>query len=251
MNVKISAGNYNQGIFITLTKRGDEEYQLTHPEAYLNGLYRGSLYVSVSDTCYINCPKTGLKAILVYPEEGWTKVQNKVSGIVCRYDPDNDKYLRVKDVPEKDIVVEFEGSWKEQIYYWLPSGEKSKLGRIKDSNSKKQLLVDLVPMMPVPKLVPPPEQQLPNESRRFWQELTTALQEKRYNDANRIKQTIEQNQRDKAAERKTNSIEWKPRFFTQVTEPDGQPHLTEDGRQTIDGLQKKEFQLKENETLGA
>ena len=251
MNVRISAGNYNQGIFITLANRDNEEYKLTHPEAYLNGLYRGSLYVSVSDTCFITCPKTRLKAILTYPEEGWTKVQNKVSGIVFRYDPDNDKYSRIKDVPDKDIVLEIEGNWKEQVYCWLTSGEKSKLGRSKDSNAKKQLLVDLVPMMPVPKICPPPEEQLPNESRRFWQELTVALQEKRYSDANRIKQVIEQNQRDKTAERKTSNVEWKPRFFTEVTEPEGQPHLTEDGKQTIAGLQKKDFKLKENELVGA
>ncbi|KAI9873175.1 MAG: Oxysterol-binding protein- protein 9, partial [Watsoniomyces obsoletus] len=75
-------------------------------------------------------------------------------------------------------------------------------------------------MMPVPKICPPPEEQLPNESRRFWQELSTAIQEKRYNDANRIKQVIEQNQRDKAAERKASNIEWRPRFFTEITEPD-------------------------------
>ena len=251
MNVRISAGNYNQGIFITLAKRDNEEYRMTHPEAFLNGLYRGSLYVSVSDTCFVTCPKTKLKAILTYPEEGWTKVQNKVSGIVFRYDPKNDKYTRIKDVPEEDILLEIDGNWKEQVCYWLTSGEKSRFGRTKDKGAKKQLLVDVVPMMPVPKIVPPPAEQLPNESRRFWQDLTTALLEKRYNDANKIKQTIEQNQRDKTAERKASNIEWKPRFFKEVTDPEGQPHLSEDGRQTIDGLQKKNFQLKENTVLAA
>lgn len=253
MSVRVTPGNYNQGIFIKLSERGNEEYKLTHPEAYLNGLYRGSLYVSVSDTCFITCPKTGLKAILTYPEEGWTKVQNKVTGIVCKYDPENDIYTRIKDVPEKDVLMKIEGSWKEQVYCWLPSEEKSKLSLSKngDSGAKKQLLVDLVPMMAVPKICPPPEEQLPNESRRFWKDLTAAIMEKRFGDANRIKQTIEQSQRDHTAERKTENIEWKARFFTENTELGGQPHLSDDGRLTMDGMQKKEFVLKENELMGA
>jgi hypothetical protein len=34
-------------------------------------LLRGALSVTVADTCYVTCPKTGLKAILQYLEEGW------------------------------------------------------------------------------------------------------------------------------------------------------------------------------------
>jgi oxysterol-binding protein-related protein 9/10/11 len=193
-----------------------------------------------------------LKTILTYPEEGWTKVQNKVSGIVFRYDPDDDKYTRIKDVPEKDILLKIDGCWKEQIYCWLSSGKESRLDKFKgNGDAKKQLLVDVTPMMPVPKICPPPEEQLPNESRKFWQELTTAIQEKRFGDANRIKQTIEQNQRDKTAERKTNGQEWKVRFFTEATESGGEPHLSEEGKAAIAGMQKREFHLKENEMVGA
>jgi hypothetical protein len=42
-SIRISAGNHNHGIFITLKTRDNEEYQLTHPAAHLGGLLRGLL----------------------------------------------------------------------------------------------------------------------------------------------------------------------------------------------------------------
>jgi hypothetical protein len=42
-NIRVTAGTHNLGIFITLQKWDDEEYQLTHPAAYLGGLLRGTL----------------------------------------------------------------------------------------------------------------------------------------------------------------------------------------------------------------
>ena len=248
-SIRVTSGGFNHGIFVTVDKRG-EEYRLTHPAAYLSGLLKGSLYISVSDTCYVTCEKTRLKAILIYEETGWAfRSQNKVTGVIYNYDPENDKYARVKEVPEKEVLVRMEGVWQEQIYYWFPSGDGKS-----DKNgppADKQLLIDLVPLMPVPKICPPPEEQLPNESRRFWKDVTAAIQERRFGDANRIKQEIEQKQRDKAAERKTQSMEWRPRFFSDVAEDGGQPHLSEDGKLLLAGMQTREFALKEAEVTAA
>ena len=97
--------------------------------------------------------------------------------------------------------------------------------------------------MPVPKIVPPPEEQLPNESRTFWKDVTSAILEKRFGDATRIKQDLEQAQRDKATKRKELNVEFQPRFFTSATESSGKPDLNEEGRQVLDGMQKKAFHL--------
>ena len=246
--VRVVPSGYNRGIFINLAKRDNEEYQLTHVAASLGGLLRGSLAISVADTAYITCPNTKLKAILTYLEEGWVgKSQNKMTGIVYRYDPEDDRYTRIKDVPEKEIVARVEGCWQEQIYYTLVA-EPNKNGASKNGSMvDKQLLVDLVPLMPVPKIVPPPEEQLSNESRRFWQDLTTAMLAKRTADANKVKQDIEQKQRDKAEQRKKDGVEWEPRYFTKVAEDDGKPELTEEGKRLLEGMQKLHFELKEAE----
>jgi len=67
--VKVSPGEYNKGIFITL--RDDEEYHLTHPTATVTGFVSLKMhpYVTVQDYCIIRCPKTRTKALLKYNDE--------------------------------------------------------------------------------------------------------------------------------------------------------------------------------------
>jgi hypothetical protein len=107
-----------------LHNHGDETYNLTHPTAHVGGLLKGSLSITVADTVFVACPKSRLKAILEYQEEGWLgKTKNLMRGVIIRYDPDNDNKSRVKDVKDDDIVARVEGCWHEQIYYTL--GNKS------------------------------------------------------------------------------------------------------------------------------
>lgn len=118
--IKVSPGEHNFGIFITLEKRDNETYQLTHPAAHLGGLLRGALSVSVGEAAFITCPKTKLKCILQYVEDGWLgRAQNRVEGVIFRYDPENDNKTTIKDVPDSDVLVRLGGSWKERIVYTL------------------------------------------------------------------------------------------------------------------------------------
>lgn len=120
----MTPGEHNLGIFVTLARRNNEEYQLTHPAASLGGLLRGSLNVTVGDICFVSCPLTKIKTILHYHEEGWLgKTQNKVEGVIFRYDPDNDTKTRVKDVSDKDVLARVSGNWKDKLYFSL--GPKS------------------------------------------------------------------------------------------------------------------------------
>jgi hypothetical protein len=123
-SIKVTPGEHNLGIFITLAKRDNEQYQLTHPAAHLGGLLRGALSVTVGDQCYVTCAKTKIKTILHYLEEGWLgKTQNKVEGVVFRYDPENDDKTRIRDIPDKDVLARITGNWKEKVYFSL--GPKS------------------------------------------------------------------------------------------------------------------------------
>lgn len=119
-SIKVSPGEHNLGIFITLEKRNNETYQLKHPAAHLGGLLRGTLSVSVGDTAYVTCPETKLKAILNYFDEGWLRGStNKMEGIIFRYDPENDNKTKIKDVPDSDIVVRLSGAWKDKIQFTM------------------------------------------------------------------------------------------------------------------------------------
>jgi hypothetical protein len=133
-SIKVTPGEHNMGIFITLAKRDSEQYQLTHPAAHLGGLLRGSLSVTVGDLCFVTCPKTKIKAILHYLEEGWLgKTQNKVEGVIFNYDPENDIYSKIRDVPEKDVLARVQGNWKDKLYF--SSGSSSKPNVCNNSES--------------------------------------------------------------------------------------------------------------------
>ncbi|CAA9965833.1 oxysterol binding protein [Pyrenophora teres f. maculata] len=244
-SVRVVAGAHNLGIFINLKNRDNEEYQLTHPAAYLGGILRGSLNVSVADSCFITCPKTGLKTILEYQEEGWLgRSQNKVMGAIFKYDPSKDTVMKIKDVPEKDVLARVEGNWQDKVYYTLGSKPYAKV-------PEKNLIIDLNPLDPIPKIVPPLEEQLPNESLKFWDSVTNAIVGKQYGVATTLKTEIEEKQRAKAAERKAADKEWKPRFFTGAVTPIGKPDLTKDGEEALKGLHTENYKLPPNEEYAA
>ncbi len=131
-SIKVMPGEHNLGIFITLEKRDHETYQLTHPAAHLGGILRGALSVSVGDMAFITCPQTKLKAILHYYDEGWLgRSTNKVDGVIFRFDPDKDDKVRIKDVPESDILVRLHGPWKDKIVFTMgPQPVVSSSGRL-------------------------------------------------------------------------------------------------------------------------
>ncbi|OAL46017.1 hypothetical protein IQ07DRAFT_192926 [Pyrenochaeta sp. DS3sAY3a] len=246
-SVRVVAGAHNLGIFITLTNRDDEEYQLTHPAAYLGGLLRGSLSVSVADSCYITCPKTGLKVILEYLEEGWLgRSQNKVLGVIFKYDANNDTITKIKDVPEKDVQARIDGCWQDKVYYTLGNKPFAKV-----PEKERHVIIDLNPLDPIAKLVPPLEEQLPNESLKFWEGVTNAIVGKQFSLATTLKTEIEEKQRAKAAERKEQNKEWQPRFFTGAVTPVGRPDLTKDGEEALKGLHTENYKLAENKEYGA
>ena len=246
-SVRVTPGQYNKGIFITLQQRDNEEYQMTHPAAYLGGFLRGNLYVTVADTCYITCAKTGIKVLLHYLEEGYFgKTQNKVDGVVYKCDVESDKTTRIKDVPDKDILGRIEGVWTDKIYFSYSATPSKKV-----SENDKILLIDVNPLHPIQKTCPPQDEMLPNESRRFWDDVTTAIKNKQFSTATSRKQELEERQRERAAERKTEGKEWQPRFFTTVTEADGKPDLSEEGKVAMLGLHDEKWHLEEPEEYGA
>lgn len=113
------------------------------------------------------------------------------------------------------------------------------------------MLIDLNPLFPVPKIVPSLEEQLPNESRKFWDGVTNAIVNKQYSLATTLKTEIEERQREKAAERKAANKDWQPRFFTGAVTPLGKPDLTKDGEEALKGLHEDRFILEPNNEYGA
>ncbi|KAG6033987.1 hypothetical protein E4U40_004552 [Claviceps sp. LM458 group G5] len=238
-SVKVLPGEHNLGIFISLDKFGGETYQLTHPAAHLGGLFRGTLSVSVSEMAYITCPETKLKAILHYVEEGWLgRTTNKIDGVVFRYDPENDNKSRVQDVPDEDILIRLSGPWREKIVFTIgPRPVKS------TPLEQQYTIVDVAPLHVAPKVLPPEDQQLPNESLTLWGSVTKAIHAKKYSKATELKIELEESQRQKARQREKNKETWQPVFFEHVTGNGGKPDLTEKGRQVLERAQKGDWSM--------
>ena len=61
--------------------------------------------------------------------------------------------------------------------------------------------MDLIPLSVAPKILPPKDVQLPNESLRYWSGVTEAITARQFNRATALKQEIEERQREKAKKR--------------------------------------------------
>ncbi|GAA5915706.1 hypothetical protein JCM6882_004120 [Rhodosporidiobolus microsporus] len=252
-NVKIVPGPSNRGLFIDLPDR-NEEYQMTHPTAAVAGLIRAAPYATICDSTFVSVwpldeeerkkelkdgKKKRLRAIIAYQEESWiTRPRFIVDGVVYESFPneaaganeatagEDKRFTRAKQVPKERIVGTLEGNWRGEIKF-KKAGESSSI-----------TLVDLLPLSVVPKTVAPLEDQDALETRRVWQPVSEALYKKDYSTASREKQRIEQEQRDKAEERKKKGETYRPVFFEpepdDLSEWDGRPRLTEAGKAVLE-----------------
>lgn len=240
-SVKVFPGEQNQGIFLRLTDKAKcgasgEEYQITHPSASINGLLRGSLWVAICDNLYVTCrggkrdkPEgddgTRLRAVIEYKDESWiTKAKYALEGVIYAYGPndDPDEYTSVKQVPQDKVLFTIEGCWKGRITYK------------KKGDKEPRLLLNVNDVDPISKSVRPLSAQEDMESRRIWEPVTQAILAKKYSEATKHKQDIEQKQRNAAAERKRKNETFIPRFFD-ADISDGRPKLTEEGRKALNG----------------
>lgn len=119
-----------------------------------------------------------------------------MEGVIFDYDPkstEHAEWTRVKHVPQANIIGVFDGAWRSKIR-WKRTGSSG--------SSEYATLIDLSTLQVLPKSVRELHEQLPNESRKLWEDVTSRLLKKEYNDATKFKLSIEQKQRDLAAQRK-------------------------------------------------
>ena len=147
-----------------------------------------------------------------------------LEGVIHTYEEgetEHEEWVKAKHVPEDRIVAYFDGSWKGRIRYRLANGSTVASGASSPvpsaATSRSDLtmgveeewatLIDISTLHPVPKTVRPLETQLPTESRKLWEPVTARLLKKEYSEATKLKQAIEQKQRDDAAERRNKGVE--------------------------------------------
>lgn len=85
-----------------------------------------------------------------------------------------------------------------------------------DVNKKTEVFVDVNKIPIFKKNVQPISEQVENESRRIWVDVTAGL---RFNDiekATTAKSKLEQKQREEAKQRKETNVEWETKYFKPV-----------------------------------
>ena len=130
------------------------------------------------------------------------KPQFAVEGVIHTYTPgstEHDEWTRVKHVPKECALAYLDGAWRHKVR-WRRAGAAG-------GKEEWNTLMDLSTLHVIPKAVRPLERQLPNESRRLWERVTTKLLSKEFGDATKHKHAIEQRQREEAAERKRKGVE--------------------------------------------
>jgi hypothetical protein len=85
----------------------------------------------------------------------------------------------------------------------------------------KDLLFDAAHARPSPPLVRPIDEQDDRESQKLWAQVTRALLEKNHEVATDEKTRIEDMQRDEAALRSGDGVEWLPKLFRRIRSSDG------------------------------
>ena len=148
-----------------------------------------------------------------------------LEGVIHTYEEDkteHEEWVKAKHVPADRIVTYFDGSWKGRIRYRLangstsipgvgsspvPSAATSRSDLTMGAEDEWATLIDISTLHPVPKAVRPLESQLPTESRKLWDPVTSRLLKKEYSEATKFKQAIEQKQRDDATERRNKGAE--------------------------------------------
>ncbi|KIK36980.1 hypothetical protein CY34DRAFT_484105 [Suillus luteus UH-Slu-Lm8-n1] len=254
--VRVAPGSFNKGIYINLTSGPGmgEKYHITHPVANVNGILRGSFYITVGDSTIVTCmgaKGVAYRAVIEYKEESWLgRAHFLVEGVIHTYDEgstEHEEWTKVKHVPTARVVAVFDGCWRNHIRWRrtaasppAPSTSLSTTSSPTPSFSAPSLseteyatLVDLSTLFVVPKKVRPLERQLPNESRKLWDAVTTRLLAKEYGEATKAKLAIEQKQRDEAGERKKKGAQFIPQYFEQDISS-GVPVLTAAGRKAVE-----------------
>ncbi|KAJ6469431.1 hypothetical protein C8R45DRAFT_908853 [Mycena sanguinolenta] len=274
--LRVSPGGYNKGIYVNITggHGAGEQYNITHPIAFVNGLLRGSFYATISESTIISCTSTAgkqrFRAIIEYKEESWLgRPHFLCEGVVhtiVEGETQHNEWTKIKHVPQNRVVAVFDGSWRNRIRWRRvgvnsypdttpssysspspshvslpvptanPTAASAASSRV-DVSAKDEgewaTLLDLSALDITPKTVRPLEKQIPYESRKLWDSVTSRLLKKEFGDATREKVAIEQRQRDIAADRKKKGVQVVPKYFEPGLEG-GYCALTSAGRTAVE-----------------
>jgi len=209
-----SAASMMEGIAILqFTNRGKgrrgERYILTQPNMYARGILFGKMKYELGDHSFVRCAENNLVADIDFKTKGYFGgTYNAIGGTI-------------KNEETGKVLYELSGMWNGEMF-------------IKDMvTGKKELLFNATNAKHSPPLVRPLEEQQERESQKLWINVTAALRERNHEVATDEKSKIEEMQREEAAKRSEDGVDWHPRLFRRVR---GGPGGPEEGEEDLDWI---------------
>ncbi|KAK4449280.1 Oxysterol-binding protein-like protein OBPalpha [Podospora aff. communis PSN243] len=210
-----SAASMMEGTAIlTIMNRGKdpkkgERYILTQPNMYARGILFGKMKYELGDRSIVRCPELGLTAEIDFKTKGWVSgTYNAIGGTI-------------KDDATGEILYELSGLWSEEMF-------------VKDlKTGHKEMFFNAHRAKPTPPLCRPLEEQDERESQKLWYKTAQAVKDMNHELATDEKTKIEEAQREEAAVRASDGIDWHPRLFRRVK---GGPGGSEEGEEDLEWI---------------
>lgn len=210
-----SAASLMEGTAVlSLLNRGEgpgkpERYFLTQPNMYARGILFGKMKYELGDHSFVRCPELGLTADIEFKVKGWVGgTYNAIGGTV-------------KNDHTGEVLYELSGLWNEEMY-------------LKDTKTgHKDMFFNALRSRPSPPVARPLEEQDERESQRLWYNTAQAVKERNHELATTEKTKIEDMQREEAARRVHEGVEWHPRLFRAVR---GGPGGPEEGEEELEWI---------------
>jgi hypothetical protein len=176
---------------------------------YARGILFGKMKYELGDHSFVRCPETGLVADIEFKTKGYFGgTYNAIGGTI-------------KDTKNGKDLFELSGLWNAEMF-------------IKDlSTGKKTLLFNAQGARETYPSVRPIEEQEERESQNLWQKVNAAVKNRDHRVATDEKAFIEDRQREEAARRADEGIDWRPRYFRPVQ---GGPGGSEEGEEDLDWI---------------
>ncbi|CAG8091202.1 unnamed protein product, partial [Penicillium salamii] len=210
-----SAASMMEGIAtLRLMNRGQnkekgEKYIVTQPNMYARGILFGKMKYELGDHSYVRCPENHLVADIEFKTKGYfSGTYNAIGGTI-------------KNEQTGEVLYELSGLW---------NGEMD----IKDVHThKKDLLFNATHAKHTAPIARPIEEQGERESQRLWKDTVHAILTQNHEAATDEKTKIEDRQRDEAAKRADEGIDWHPRLFRPIQ---GGPGGPDEGDEDLDWI---------------
>lgn len=178
---------------LTMLPRG-EDYTMTIPYAHCKGILVGTLSMELGGKIDIECEKTRYHTELEFKLKPFLGGSEQMNQVVGR--------IRLG----KETLATISGYWDGQIMITdKRTGQESVFFNPTTEIRKKRLKKYTVPL----------EYQGPWESEKLWLAVTHAINRDDQYAATEAKTQLEEAQRERAKERKSNGQEWVPKYFVQ------------------------------------